>query len=189
MSDLFTESYALILNELQQSLSHVHGKQVERLLNAIRDANKIFLAGAGRMGILLSTFCMRLNHLGFPSYAVGAINCPPIGSKDLLLVASSSGETPTIREVVIKAEKEKAHIAAITATPSSTIATIASFIVHIEAPSTLMDSGDDVFISKQPMKTLFEQTLFLLLEAAVLALMKLTGQTASDLAQRHGNLE
>jgi 6-phospho-3-hexuloisomerase len=189
MSDIYREAYTLILGELKESLTRVHGAQGEQLLKAILDAKKIFVVGAGRMGILLSTFSVRLNHLGFPSYIVGAVNCPPIGPEDLLIVASSSGETPTVREVVIKAEKEKARIAAITAVPGSTIAALASYVVHIQAPSSLADSEHDALLSKQPMKTLFEQTLFVFLEAVVLMLMRKTGQTSSDLAQRHGNLE
>lgn len=108
---------------------------------------------------------------------------------DLLIVATSSGETPTVREVVKKAQKENAIISAITATPKSTIATISSFIVYTQGPSSLVDIEDSPSSSKQPMRTLFEQTLFIALEAIVLALMKQTGQSASELALRHRNLE
>ena len=141
------------------------------------------------MGIVLSAFSMRLNHLGFPSFIVGSTGCPPIGEQDLLLVASSSGETPTIRESVRKAKEHRARIAVITAVPGSTISAMATLIVHIQAPSSLAAADYDPLLSRQPMKTLFEQTLFLSLEAMVLALMQQTGQTASALARRHANLE
>ena len=39
------------------------------------------------------------------------------------------------------------------------------------------------------MKTLFEQSLFILLESMVLRIMYKTGQRAEDMAQRHANLE
>jgi len=40
-----------------------------------------------------------------------------------------------------------------------------------------------------PMKTLFEQSLFVLLESVVLCIMHRTGQGAGDMAKRHANLE
>ena len=39
------------------------------------------------------------------------------------------------------------------------------------------------------MKTLFEQSLFILLEAFVLCLLERTGQSAENLVKRHANLE
>jgi len=189
MNDLFSQSCSLILEELRESVSRISGEQVFQLLDAIRTAGKILVVGAGRMGIVLSAFCMRLNHLGFPSFIVGSTNCPPVGERDLLLVASSSGETPTIREIVLKAREHRAQIAVITAAPGSTIAAMATFVVHVQAPSSIADASQGPLPSRQPMKTLFEQTLFLSLEAMVLTLMQQTGQTASSLARRHANLE
>jgi len=189
MNDLFGRSCSLILEELRRSLSLVPAGQVMRLLEAIRAAGCTLVVGAGRMGILLSAFSMRLNHLGFPSYVVGSTSCPPIGEQDLLLVASSSGQTPTVREIVRKAAEHRARIALVTASPDSTIASMASLIVHVQAPSSLVAPEHGPLLSEQPMKTLFEQTLFLSLEAMVLALMHQTGQTGSELARRHANLE
>jgi 6-phospho-3-hexuloisomerase len=189
MSELFAQSCSLILEELRESVSRISGEQVNQLIDAIRTAGKVLVVGAGRMGIVLSAFCMRLNHLGFPSFIVGSSSCPPIGEQDLLLVASSSGETPTIREIVHKARELRARIAVITAAPRSTIATMATLVVHIQAPSSIAAAAHDPLLSRQPMKTLFEQTLFLSLEAMVLTLMQQTGQTASVLARRHANLE
>lgn len=189
MNDLFGQSCSLILEELRESVSRISGEQVIQLLDAIRTAGKTLVVGAGRMGIVLSAFCMRLNHLGFPSFVVGSTSCPPVGRQDLLLVASSSGETPTIREIAQKARENQARVAVITAAPSSTIAAMATMVVHIQAPSSIAAAVDGPLLSRQPMKTLFEQTLFLSLEAIVLALMQQTGQTASSLARRHANLE
>jgi 6-phospho-3-hexuloisomerase len=189
MAKSFAESQALILRELRESLASLRNEQVERLLQAILTAKTVFVVGAGRMGILLSTFSMRLNHLGFTSFVVGSVNCPPLCEQDLLIVGSSSGETPSVREIVRIAREQKATIATITASPSSTIARMASFIVCIQAPSSLTSSESDATVSEQPMKTQFEQTLFIVLEALVLTLMDRTGQTSLDLVRRHGNLE
>ena len=181
--------HALIVEELRTSLSLVQDEQVARLLDEIQAARTTLVVGAGRMGILLSTFSMRLNHLGLPSHLVGSTSCPPIGETDLLLAASSSGETPTVREVVRKAREHRARIAIITAVPDSPIAAMGSLVVYVQAPASLDAPAQGVLRSLQPMKTLFEQTLFITLEAMVLALMGRTGRTAADMARRHGNLE
>ena len=189
MSDLFRASQTLILKELQTSLSRMNGEEVESLVQAVLSAEKIFVVGAGRMGILLSTFSMRLNHLGLSSFVVGSSNCPPICDRDLILAASSSGETSTVREIVSRAVEQNAKIAVITASKHSTIAGMASSVVFIHAPSSLVESDSGVLISEQPMKTLFEQTLFIALEAMVLLIIKRTGQRPLDMARRHTNLE
>jgi len=108
-------NYQLILNEINECLSRVDSQQVGDMMDAILKSKHIILVGAGRMGLMLQTFCTRLNHLGFPAFMAGAIGCPPIGKKDMLLVASSSGETPTIREIALTAHKVKAKVFTITA--------------------------------------------------------------------------
>lgn len=189
MSDPFGASQTLILKELQTSLCRMNGEEVERLVQDVLSAEKIFVVGAGRMGILLSTFSMRLNHLGFSSFVVGSNNCPPICDRDLILAASSSGETSTVREIVSRAAEQNARIVVITASRHSTIVGMASSIVFIHAPSSLVEPDSGVILSEQPMKTLFEQTLFIALEAMVLLIMKRTGQCSLDMARRHTNLE
>ncbi len=190
MKGSFAEAYALILEELAGSLGSVPAGDVEKLSRDVRSARRILVVGAGRMGILLSAFSMRLNHLGFSSFLVGSPSCPPIAKKDLLLVASSSGETPTVREVVKIAHAHKASISVITAVRKSTIARMATSTLCIQAPSALEERHPHgPFRSAQPMKSLFEQTLYIVLESLVLMLMRQTGQAASDLAGRHANLE
>jgi len=189
MATSFRDTYKTILNELGDSLAKINEVEVEHLLNRIIERESIFVVGAGRVGLMLHSFAMRLYHLGFGSYIVGSTTCPPISSEDLLIVASSSGETATVREVVGRASLEKAEIIAITATPDSTIAGLASSMLFVEAPSTLQLGEEGALVSQQPMKTLFEQSLFVLLESMVLRIMYKTGQRADDMAQRHANLE
>ena len=189
MNFIFKEAYSLILSELEKSLSRIFEKEVDYLITRIIETKNIFVAGAGRMGLMLQSFSMRLCHLGSGSHVVGFINCPPITPEDLLLVASSSGETSTVKEIVKKANEAGAEIITITAKPKSTIAKLSSKTVYLEAPSALKKDLDHNLVSEQPMKTLFEQSLFILLESMVLQIMEKTNQKADDLAGRHANLE
>ena len=130
-----------------------------------------------------------MNHLGINSYIVGSVNCPPICDNDLLLIASSSGETPTIREIARIAQEKGTKIALITASPDSTIGKIASLYIKIEAPASLENEEKDGLVSRQPMKTLFEQTLFIFCESMVLMLIQRMKQSMDQLTSRHANLE
>jgi 6-phospho-3-hexuloisomerase len=189
MALTFREAYDTILSELGEGLGAIDEKEVTHVVERIIEKKNVFVVGAGRVGLMLRTFAMRLLHLGFGSHIAGSVTCPPIGGGDLLLVASSSGETATILEVVRRAHRVGAEIIALTARPTSAIARLASGTLFIEAPSSLVHAGEGGIVSDQPMKTLFEQSLFVLLESMVLLLMQQTGQKADDMVRRHTNLE
>ena len=183
------KNYKLLLSEVDECLSRVDNKEIDGILNNILHSRQIILVGAGRMGLMLQSFCARLNHLGFPAFMAGTTGCPPIGKKDMLLVASSSGETPTVREIAHIAHKVGAKVIIITANTTSTISRISSGYLYLQAPSSLSGPESNSLKSLQPMKSLFEQSLFILLESMVLSLLERTGQSAEDLARRHANLE
>ena len=185
----FRSARELILQELDRGLSSLDPEQVRRLLEALVAARRIVLLGAGRMGIVLQAFCMRLGHLGCDAHMAGALGCPPVAAGDLLLVASSSGETATVCALAGRAREQGATVAAITASPASTVGRAAALVVLLQAPAALQANPSAAPVSAQPMKTLFEQCLFVLLESVVLLLMARTGQSAGDLAARHTNLE
>ena len=188
-ADGFRAASSLILEEVSTGLGKVASEQVQRLVEGLATARRIVLVGAGRMGIVLQAFCMRLGHLGCDAHMAGALGCPPVAAGDLLLVASSSGETATVCALVQRAQEQGASIAAITASPASTVGRAAALVVLLHAPAALQADASAPLISAQPMKTLFEQCLFLLLESVVLLLLARTAQTAGDLAARHTNLE
>jgi 6-phospho-3-hexuloisomerase len=183
----FQDYSRVICSEIDGVLSRVDGTDIQFLIQSIVAAKRVFLVGAGRMGLMLQAFGARLRHLGLESHLTGTVICPPITSDDLLLVASSSGETASTRVIVEQADRLGCGIITITANPGSTMGRLAKHCVCMDAPATIAVQNGSA--SRQPMKTLFEQALFILLESVVLQLMDVTGQTAADLAKRHANLE
>ena len=183
------KNFKLILNEINECLSRIDNQEIENIIDTILKSRQIILVGAGRMGLILQSFCARLNHMGIPAFMAGAIGCPPLRKEDMLLVASSSGETPTTREIALIASKMGSRVFTITANKASTIAKISTGCLYMQSPSSLTYEESNVLKSSQPMKTLFEQSLFILLESIVLYLLEHTGQNADDLAKRHTNLE
>ena len=177
----------IILQEIETVLSKVDNDQVEKLIDEILGAQKIVVCGAGRVGMAIRGFGMRLGHLGLQAYTLGDSTVPGIGKGDLLIVASGSGETQTIFDLVSIASKNKSKIVAITGNPDSRIGQLADVIVKITAPSKT--KAVDNFISVQPMTTLNEQCLGLFFDSVSLKLMDRMGETHDSMWSRHSNLE
>jgi 6-phospho-3-hexuloisomerase len=177
----------IILSEISAVLSKVDERQVNQLIQEILNAKKIVTCGAGRVGMAIRAFSMRLGHFGYQAYHLGDTTVPSIGEGDLFIVASGSGETQTIFDLVTIAKRNKAAIAAVTGNPESRIGKLADFIVKIEAPSKTKQV--DGLISAQPMTTLNEQSLGLFFDAVVLCIMSKTNETHDSMWARHSNLE
>ena len=92
-----------VLTELEIALTGINDKEIEKLIQAILTSKKIFLAGAGRSGLMIKAFAMRLIHMGFTAYVVGETITPAIASGDLLIIGSGSGSTDSLVVIVGKA--------------------------------------------------------------------------------------
>ncbi len=177
-----------ILDELRGTMRHVCNDSAEKLVDAIIDAQRIFVAGAGRSGLAMKSFAMRLMHLGFDTYVVGETVTPSITEKDVLLIGSGSGSTSSSVSSANKADAIGATIYLITIDENSPIAQVAEVILTLPAPTPKIDR-DLGFRSAQPMGSLFEQSLLLTLDAIILLLMERTEKTPESMFTRHANLE
>ncbi len=183
---MYTE-IELILKEIEIVLSKVNVSEVDVLIPEILNANRIVVCGAGRVGMAIRGFGMRLGHLGLNAYTLGDSTVPGIKEGDLLIVASGSGETQTIFDIVQIASKNKCRIVAITGNPDSRIGKLADSVVKISAPSKT--KAVEGFVSIQPMTTLNEQCLGLFFDSVTLKLMDRMGENHDTMWARHSNLE
>lgn len=181
------ENVTKILAEINAVLSRIDDKEVRDLTKEIREAKKIVVAGAGRVGLAARGFASRLGHLGLEAYMLGDATVPAIGMGDLFLVASGSGETQTIYDLAVIAKKNQSRIALITGNRESRMGKLADLIVDIKAPSKVKSVTG--FTSIQPMTTLNEQCLGIFFDAVVLGLMAETKETHETMWSRHSNLE
>ncbi len=95
-----------IVEEMQRTLAQVPPEGLERLVEAVLSADRLYVAGGGRSGLMARAFAMRLMQLGLVTYVVGETTTPAIRAGDLLLACSASGETQvtvTVSEVAKKA--------------------------------------------------------------------------------------
>ncbi|GIO86110.1 3-hexulose-6-phosphate isomerase [Paenibacillus faecis] len=176
-----------IVEELRRAVDKISVNEAEHLVNLILKAEKVFVAGAGRSGLMGRAFAMRLMHLGIQAYVVGETVTPGIGSGDLLIIGSGSGETQSLIGMANKAKHIGATVALVTIHPNSTLGRLS---VTVQLPGSAKDSEDrESTASIQPMASLFEQMLIILFDAVILRLMDQMGQNARQMFDRHANLE
>lgn len=184
---MFETNAETILKEISTVLKGIDQDEVGALIISIKRANKIVAVGAGRVGMAVRGFAMRLGHLGYSTWMLGDATVPAIAQGDLLLVASGSGETQTIYDIVDLAHKNGARVALVTGNPESRMGKLADVIVELKAPSKT--KAVEGFTSVQPMTTLNEQCLGIFFDGVVLEIMQKTGETHESMWARHSNLE
>lgn len=173
-----------IIEEVKETGSKVSDQEAQQLLEAIEEARHIFVAGAGRSGLMIRGFANRLLHLGFSVSIVGEISSPHTQASDLLLIGSGSGETASLINQAKTAKANKVTIALVTTNPQSTLAGMADVVLIIPA-----QSKTDRTHGLQPMGSLFEQTTLFIYDSLVLSLMEAKQESNDTMKLRHADLE
>jgi 6-phospho-3-hexuloisomerase len=183
----YDEIRRLVLDEIECALAAVDRAQVERLVEALLGAEKVFVVGVGRVMISLQALGKRLNHLGITTYCVGDVNEPAITPRDLLLVGSGSGESAIPVAIAQIAKQHGARIAHVGSNPRSSLAPVTDVFVRIPV-KTKLELPDELG-SAQIMSSLFEQCLFLLGDVVALMIARREELDLAGLWQYHANLE
>jgi 6-phospho-3-hexuloisomerase len=176
----------------------IHDNEVEKFLEEVLRAKRVYVMGAGRSGLVAKAFAMRLMHLGLQSYVVGETITPAMRSDDVLIVFSGSGKTKTVADIAETAKEIGAHICLITSNPDSRIGKMAECIVKIESHRDAMENDAAEFEIRQmmgdhksfaPLGTLFETASIVFADAVISRLMEITKTDESALKNRHANIE
>lgn len=183
-----TKQYlAKILKELQQTAGLISDAEAENLVNGILEAKKVFVAGAGRSGLMAKSFAMRMMHMGIDAYVIGETVTPNFEKDDLLIFSTGSGETKSLISMAEKVKSIGGTIAAVTISPGSTIGQSADIIIKM--PGATKDQAESDYKTIQPMGSLFEQTLLLFYDAVILKVMEKKGLDTTKMYGKHANLE
>lgn len=182
-----------LMKEIDMALSTVDDDLVEALTDAILAAPHVFISGAGRSRLSICEFAMRLMHMGIKVYVLGEVVTPGLQEGDLLIIASGSGETGGQVVIANKAKQLGGKIGLITILPGSSIDKLADYPVYINAPATKLNrlkrEGGVGTTSIQPMGSLFEQCILLVLDLVIVKLMKKQGWNSDEMFANHVNLE
>jgi 6-phospho-3-hexuloisomerase len=176
-----------ILDEIRAVLDRVDEAEVNALVEAILGADKVFLFAVGRVRLALECLGKRLGHLGVDCQIVGAVNEKPITPRDLLLVASGSGESQLPVQIARIAKERGARLALITSARASTLQALADVLVYLPTP-TKNDPQAGV-ASQQPLSTLFDQSLHLFGDVVATLIQEQRGLSNDELWKYHANLE
>ncbi|MFH7819649.1 6-phospho-3-hexuloisomerase [Neobacillus thermocopriae] len=176
-----------ILKEIDTVLRQVEENQLQDIALQLKKANRIFVIGEGRSGLMAKSFAMRLMHLGATVYVVGETITPSIASGDLLVAISGSGTT---KNVVWTAEKSRSlgcSVIAMTTNPESALAEVSTEILHVPAATKYRRENEIKTI--QPLGSLFDQCAHIIFDTLCLQFSKLNEVDHTVAFGRHSNLE
>ncbi|ASI98098.1 bifunctional 3-hexulose-6-phosphate synthase/6-phospho-3-hexuloisomerase [Thermococcus celer] len=202
--DLFWGEYMMTIRKAMVDITeHVNNvaqelriEHVRGFVDAMIGANKIFIYGAGRSGLVGKAFAMRLMHLDFNVYVVGETITPAFEPGDLLVAISGSGETNTIIDAAKIAKEQGGKVVAITSYANSTLGKLADVVVEIPGRAKTDVPAD--YIARQmltkykwtaPMGTLFEDSTMVFLDGVIALLMATFQKTEKDMKRKHATLE
>lgn len=175
-----------IHGEISAVIERMEADQLESLRNAIQDADRIFVVGEGRSGHVSKMFAMRLAQMDRRVFVIGETNTPRVGEGDLFLGISGSGETPRTLASCRSAKNRGAILFGITASPESALGQLADHLVCIPGATKAKDSME--VRSIQPLSSLFDQSLHLVLDILCLQLAEDFGVGQDDFRAGHTNV-
>jgi len=178
-----------ILDELRQHSEKIDNQQLEQYVNEIAAAKRIYVTGAGRSGLAIRAFAMRLMHLGKDVHILGDVTAPHTRANDLLLIGSGSGETKSLVAAGDKAKSCGLRVALNTIDDTSTLAKLADVVIVLPGASQKVQNDAEKITSIQPMGSSYEQLSLLVYDAVIMALMEKLGQTNDEMFMRHANIE
>ena len=111
----------------------------DALVEAIVKAKRIAIYGAGREGLQMDGFAMRLFHMGRDVHVVGDMTTPPLGPGDLLIISAGPGASNIGDALIDVARQAGAEIAVVTAQPKGRTAAKAGVLFHIPAQTMADD--------------------------------------------------
>jgi 6-phospho-3-hexuloisomerase len=194
-------SMKLISDQLNDVIDKLDREAISGMLTEILTAkltaNRVFVMGAGRSGLVAKAFAMRLMHLGFTVYVVGETTTPAVSGNDVVIAISGSGETRSIADLGKIVKDIGSPLITVTSKNNSTLADIADIVMVIPSKAKNdLDAGGFLernmrgdYINKPPLGTAFEITALVFLDSLIAQLITLTGASEAELQSRHTNVE
>ena len=181
---VFSNSIDYIQRKINDILSQVSQNDIDKVKKLFSNSSRIFVYGAGRSGLVAKAFAIRLVHLGLQTFVIGETITAPVQKGDLAIIVSGSGETiPAVMTAEI-AHDIGAKVVSITGKKNSEIAKYADITLFISA--TCNDSERKKYA---PLGTLFEASVWILLDGIIADLLENKHETEETMRKRHATLE
>lgn len=173
--------------EIRAVLDGLDEAAFQSTARAIHEAPRVFVAGAGRSGLLMRMFAMRLAQAGLAVHVAGDATTPALRTGDCLVIASGSGETASMRVLQEKARAAGGRILLLSYRPDSTLVQRADHALLFPVP--LEPSRPGGLAGSQVLGSLFDQSAQLACALLVEQIIILRGESHEAMAARHANLE
>jgi 6-phospho 3-hexuloisomerase len=186
-SDLFSIVRAR-LDGIRHLLDEMDPAAVEKLVQMLLQARRVFVTGKGRSGLVAECFAMRMMQMGFDVHVPGEATCPRIRQGDMLLAISCSGTTMTTVQLAHISRESQADVAVVTADADSPLAGCGDHVVLVPV------TGEDVkrsyrYVIGPRNNTLFEEAVLLYFDAMLYEILEREGIPKGRLSEHHTNLE
>ena len=126
------EMMRLMASKIRSTADSIADREIELFIGEILKADRVYVMGAGRSGLVAKAFAMRLMHLGLASFVIGETITPAMKPGDLIIVFSGSGRTKTVADIAETAKEIGGRVSLISSNRDSRIGRIADCIVIIE---------------------------------------------------------
>jgi 6-phospho 3-hexuloisomerase len=176
------EALRYLTEGIHRTIDTIDCTLTDRLVDAIYDADRVFLYGAGRSGFVARCFAMRLGHLGVRVVRMSIDETDPSGEKDLAIIVSGTGSTQSSIFYARSSSDGGTMVASITENADSQLAEMSDIVIHLDTPR------DEKRPEYAPMGTVFEDSCLIFLDTLVVDLMVRMEETEESMRKRHGQL-
>ena len=196
------DNMRLMIDEVTYLIDQMSDENTEKFLFELVKERRIYVAGAGRSGLIGRAFAMRLMHLGLNSYVVGETVTPAMETGDLVIVFSGSGETNSVVDIAETAKSLGGYLCLITSRDKSRIADIADCTILLPSKPPNDSDWPNTFEVRQitggykslslplaPIGTLFETSAMIFSDAVVASLMDIKHCGIEDVIGRLSNIQ
>lgn len=173
------DALEFLMERCREALSEITDKEKEYLIDCIASADRIFIFGVGRSGLVGQTFAIRLVQLGLQVSFVGDMTTPILGKNDLLILVSNTGSTMSVVTTAKIARRIGTKVISITANRKSDLAENSDTVIPV-CPKN--DRSTSILA---PLGTVFEDATMLFFDTLVPNLMHKLGSDEKDMRNHH----
>jgi 6-phospho-3-hexuloisomerase len=187
---------------ITRSVVILNHHQVEVFFHEMLSTKRVYVAGAGRSGLIARAFGLRLMHLGITTYVVGETITPAFIPGDTLVMFSGSGETHSMVSICGTAQELGGKVCLVTSSSDSRMSRVADCIVNLGDLTGYYAKDKNSFEIRQltgnyrsvtsafaPLGTLFETLALVFTDAVISALMEAKKAEIREMKDRITNVE
>jgi 6-phospho-3-hexuloisomerase len=175
------------LSEMLQVFDRMEDSDIQPALDALINAKKVVCYGAGREGLGLKFFVMRLMHLGKDAHWAMEDTAPSVGKGDVFFISCGPGFYSHVVFFAELAKKAGAKVVTVTAAPDSDIGKVSDVVCWL--PAMAWRAKGDLVPTRQPMGNLYEQSAVILFDVMARMLKQQMDVSDEEMEKRHRNYE